>query len=298
MEKTKSLSFVLLLYQEFTNGAWLKTHGKVKRHRGHGCLYEKISDSVLSLLKDPPPEVTLLSPRSPCGPESWWTHLWLSGRREMELVWAWLGLRGLLLFSLSDVSDSLQPRGLQQARVPSPSPSPGGCSNSCPLSLCHPTISSSVAPFSSCLQSFPASGSFSVSGLFTSADQRTEASASVLPMNIQGWRGWSSPNAMYLLKRKLRAALASFVLSVLQAPAQICRVLRGLPDHPVERVLFVSLWYISAGLARELGVETDYPSALSTASWFHIPDLPRHAKPGFGQLCSEARSPPWPFFFW
>ena len=67
----------------------------------------------------------------------------------------------LLLFSCSVVSDSLRPHGLQHARLPCPSPSPGACSNSCPLSQwCHPTISSSVIPFSSCLQSFPASGSF------------------------------------------------------------------------------------------------------------------------------------------
>ena len=69
--------------------------GKVekKRHRGNGCFYEKISDdSVLSLLKDPPPKVVLLPPRSSCGSEFWWTHLWLSGRREVELVWVWLGL--------------------------------------------------------------------------------------------------------------------------------------------------------------------------------------------------------------
>ena len=64
-------------------------------------------------------------------------------------------------FSHSVVSDSLQPHGLQQARLPYPSPTPGACSNSCPSSQwCHPTISSSVIPFSSCLQSFLASGSF------------------------------------------------------------------------------------------------------------------------------------------
>ena len=67
-----------------------------------------------------------------------------------------------ILFSHSVVSDSLRPHGLQHARLPCPSPTPGACSNSCPLSRwCHPTISSSVVPFSSCLQSFPASGFFS-----------------------------------------------------------------------------------------------------------------------------------------
>ena len=88
------------------------------------------------------------------------------------------------------VSDSLQPHRLQHARLPSPSPTPGNCSNSCPLSWwCHPTISSSVVPFSSCLQSFPASGSFARSQFFASGGQSigVSASASVLPMNIQDW---------------------------------------------------------------------------------------------------------------
>ena len=79
---------------------------------------------------------------------------------------------------------------LQQVRLPYPSPSSGVCSNSCPLSQwCHQAIPSSVAPFSSCPQSFPASGSFPMSWLFISGGQSigASASASVLPMNIQGW---------------------------------------------------------------------------------------------------------------
>ena len=76
------------------------------------------------------------------------------------------------LFSRSLMSDSLQPHGLQHTRLPCPSPSPRACSNSCPLSQwCHPTISSSVIPFSSHLQSFPASGSFLMSRLFASGGQ-------------------------------------------------------------------------------------------------------------------------------
>ena len=94
----------------------------------------------------------------------------------------------LLLLTRSVVSNSLWPRGLQHARLPCPSLSPEICSNSCPFSWwCHPTISSSVIPFSSCLQSFPASGSFPVSWLFESGGQRIGASVSVLPVNIQGW---------------------------------------------------------------------------------------------------------------
>ena len=102
----------------------------------------------------------------------------------------------LLLFSNSVVSDSLWPHGLQHTRVPYPSPSPRVCSNSCPLSWwCHPTSSSSVMPFSSCLQSFPASGSFPMSQFFTSSSQSigVSASTSVLPVNIQDWcpLGWT-----------------------------------------------------------------------------------------------------------
>ena len=94
------------------------------------------------------------------------------------------------VISLSFMSNSLQPHGLQHARLPCPSPSPGVDSNSCLLNWwCHPTISSSIVPFFSHLQSFSASGSIPVSQFFTSGGQSigASASASVLPMNIQGW---------------------------------------------------------------------------------------------------------------
>ena len=98
-------------------------------------------------------------------------------------------------FSHSVVSDSLQPHELQHIRPPCPSPIPRIYPNPCPLSQwCHPTISSSGVPFSSCLQSFPASGSFQTSQLFTSGGQSigVSASASVLPMNTQDWSlGWT-----------------------------------------------------------------------------------------------------------
>ena len=98
------------------------------------------------------------------------------------------------------MSDCLRPHGRQHTRPPCPSPTPGVYSNSRPSSWwCHPTISSSVIPFSSCLQSFPASGSFPMSQLFPSGGQSiaVSASVSVLPMNIQdwfalGWTGWIS----------------------------------------------------------------------------------------------------------
>ena len=95
-----------------------------------------------------------------------------------------------MLFSHSGMSDSLRPHGLQQARLPCPSPTPGVCSNSCPLSQwCHPATSSSAVPFSSRLRSFPASGSFLMSWLFTSGGQSigVSASTSVLPMNTKDW---------------------------------------------------------------------------------------------------------------
>ena len=102
-------------------------------------------------------------------------------------------------FSCSVVFDSLRPHGLQHARPPCPSPTPGVHSNSCPSSKwCHPAISSSVIPFSSCPQSLPASGSFPMSQLFPWGGQSigVSASASVLPVNTQdwslGWTGWIS----------------------------------------------------------------------------------------------------------
>ena len=99
-------------------------------------------------------------------------------------------------FSCLLMSDSLWPQGLQHARLPCPSPNPGACSNSCPLSQwCHPTISSSVIPFSLCLLPFPALGSFPMSQFFRSGGQGigVSASASVLPINIQDWfpLGWT-----------------------------------------------------------------------------------------------------------
>ena len=102
-------------------------------------------------------------------------------------------------FSRWVVSDSFGPHRLPHTRIPCLSPAPGAYSNSCPSSWwCHPTISSSVVPFSSCLQSFPASGSLQISQFFPSGGQSigVSASASVLPMNIQdwfplGWTGWS-----------------------------------------------------------------------------------------------------------
>ena len=120
----------------------------------------------------------------------WWYHRISKCRGKTSSV----------QFRRSVMSDSLWPHEPQHARPPCPSLTPGVYSNSCPLSWWyHPTISSSVVPFSSCPQSFPALGSFQMSQLFRSGGQSIEVSASisVLPMNIKdwsplGWTGWIS----------------------------------------------------------------------------------------------------------
>ena len=115
---------------------------------------------------------------------------------ESALIAVSINWEGSLLLSCSVMFDSMRPHGLQHARLPCPSLSSRVCSDSCLLSQwCHPTISSSVNPFSSCPQSFPASGSFPVSLLFVSGGQSIGVSALALdlPMNIQGWfpLGWT-----------------------------------------------------------------------------------------------------------
>ena len=110
------------------------------------------------------------------------------------------------------MSNSLRPHGLQHTRLLCPSPSPRVGSNLCPLSQwCHPTISSSVSPFSSCLQSFLASGSFLMSQLFTSGGRSIGASAlaSVLPMNIQGWFSLGLTGLISLLSKGLSRVFSS-----------------------------------------------------------------------------------------
>ena len=119
---------------------------------------------------------------SKCRPPSWCSQHSSSDQQRAII--------SSVQFSHSAVSDSLQPHEPQHARPPCPSPTPGVHPNPCPLSWwCHPTISSSVVPFSSCPQSFPASGSFPMSQFFSSGGQSigVSASASVLLMNIQDW---------------------------------------------------------------------------------------------------------------
>ena len=128
----------------------------------------------------------------------------------IHLVNGWLGIwtQAVLLCIQfgSVVSDSLRPHGPQHTRPPCPSPTPRAYSNSCPLSRwCHPTISSSVVSFSSCLQSFSVSGSFPMSQFFTSGGQSIgiSASASVLPRNIQDWFPLGLPGRISLLFKAL-----------------------------------------------------------------------------------------------
>ena len=135
------------------------------------------------------------------------------------------------------MSKCLRPHGLQHARPPCPSPTCRVYSNSCPLSRwCHPTISSSVVPFSSPLQSFPASGAFQMSQLFTWGGQRTgvSASASVLPMNTQessplGWTGWISVQSKGLAR--VFSSISAMVVYVCQEGSSVCPPLLLLCPH-------------------------------------------------------------------
>ena len=135
-------------------------------------------------------------------------------------------------FRYSVLSDSLWPHGLQHARFPCPSTTPRVHPNSCPLSWwCYPTISSSVVPFSSCPKSFPASGSFPMSQLFTSGGQSigVSGSTSVLPVNTQdwsplGWTGWLSLQSKGLSRvfsKSQFKSISSSVLSFLYSPILI-----------------------------------------------------------------------------
>ena len=130
------------------------------------------------------------------------TNFFVDGEEEKEKA----DISYSVQFSHSVVSDSLRPHELQHARPPCPSLTPGVYSNSCPLSWwCHPAISSSVVPFSSCPQSLPASGAFPMSQLFTWGGQSTGVSAlaSVLPVNTQDrppleWTGWITSQSKWL----------------------------------------------------------------------------------------------------
>ena len=129
--------------------------------------------------------------------------------RKMKFLGVILLVRWLL-FSPQVVSVSLQPHGMQHAKLSCSSPSPGVCPSSCPLNWwCHPTISSSVTLFFFCLQSFPVLESFSMSWLFPSGGQSIGTSASVLPMSIQGLFPVGLTDLISLLSKGLSRVLSN-----------------------------------------------------------------------------------------
>ena len=138
------------------------------------------------------------------------------------------------------MSDSLQPHGLQHARLPCPSPAPGAYSNCCPLSQrCHPTISPSVIPFSSRFQPFPALGSFQMSQFFTSGGQSIRASSTVLPNSevISFGIDWFDPLAVQgtlksLLQQTKFKSINSLALSLLHSPT-----LTSIHDHRKNHII-------------------------------------------------------------
>ena len=185
---------------------------------------------VLSLGQEDPLEKKMATHSSTLAWETPWTEE--PGRlQSMGFAKSQTWLKWLQFSSIQSLmSNSLKtPWTLQYARLPCPSQASGACSNSCPSSQwCHPTISSSVVPFSSCPQSLPASGSFQMSHFFTSGGQSivASASASVLPMNIQdwfplGWTGWSSlwfKGLSRVLSNPQLKSINSLVLSFLYSP--------------------------------------------------------------------------------
>ena len=160
--------------------------------------------------------------------ETLWKYLW-SNVSLGTLGCSRIVGEELVQFSHSIMSDSLQPHGLQHTKLPCPSLTYGACSNSCLSSWWwHSTILSSIVPFSSCLQSFPASGSFPMSQFFTPGGQSMgiSASASVLPMNIQDWFPLRLTGLIFLLSKGLSRlfsnttvkSINSLVLSSLYGP--------------------------------------------------------------------------------
>ena len=169
-------------------------------------------------------------------------------KRPISALYRWVNKHYFmnLLISHSVVSNSLRLHGLQQARPPCPSPTPRAYSDSCPSSRwCHPTISASVVPFSSHLQSFPASGSFQMSWLFTSGGQsiRVSASTSVLPMNIQDWfpLGWTGGISLQSKGRSSLLQHHSSKASILQCSAFFILQL----SHPymiTGKIIALTIW--------------------------------------------------------
>ena len=165
-----------------------------------------------------------------------------------------LSLTSSVEFSHPAMSDSLRPHGLQHTRSPCPSPSPGDWSNSCPLSRwCHPTISSSVVPFSSCLQSFSASASFPMSQFFATGGQSigVSVSASVFPMNIQdwfplGWTGWISLKSKGLSRVFSNTSVKKHQYILNLKDFSVAEMVKNLPEMQETRV-----WSLGWGVPLE-----------------------------------------------
>ena len=185
----------------------------------------------------------------------------------------------ILLFHHWVTSESLRTHGLQHDRVPCPSLSPEVCSNSCPSSWwCCPTISSSVTPFSSCLQSFPESGSFPLSQFFISASQSigASASASVLPMNIQGWFTHNeTPFSLSCLAPSSPSQLEALTPSAYAVtcgprinPADSRHIKRATANHQVRSRLSFCSWF---SRQRTVYLHDHHVSALSmlVSIFFH-----------------------------
>ena len=144
-------------------------------------------------------------------------------------------------FSHSVVSNSLRPLESQHARPPCPSPTPGVYSNSCPLSRwCHPAISSSVIPFSSCPQSLPASGSFPMSQLFTWGGQSIGVSASVLTMNTLSIISCSCPTEIFFSSQNLNISLLIIAINEI-----VGEIIWSLFFHKIHFLLLLVYLYSS-----------------------------------------------------
>ena len=143
----------------------------------------------------------------------------------------WISIPYSVQFSHSVVSSSLWPHGLQHTRFPCSSPTPRAYSNSWQSSWwCHPTISSSLIPFSSCLQSFPASGSFPMSQFFASGGPSIGSSASALPMNIQDWFPLGSTGLISLQFHISINVYGQWTTVMYMLHAQLCSALSNLMD--------------------------------------------------------------------
>ena len=143
------------------------------------------------------------------------------------------------------MSDSLRAHGLQHARLPCPSTTPRACSNSCPLRWwCHPTIPSSGVPFSSCPQSFPASGSFPMSQLFASGGPHFGTSASVLPTNTQGWFPLGLTSLISLQSKGLSKAFSSTTVRKHQFFGAQSSIWSNSHIHtwPLEKAIALTRW--------------------------------------------------------